>query len=242
MEPWESCAGVVHRRSAPVAVDATVRFWMSPAGPCRTYVEIASLLASGDAAMNPIGAVSGGIGSSVNVALATGQLAKFGEQCITLGIRDGVIWCGASALGGCTADRDLARGPAAPGQELIEDHLPDVEFRMVQVADLVPSGVRADQSLPACRAGRRGPLWASRPAGASRRWPGPRSRSWTAPSARPPRPAPARCRKRSWRRSARFGKTSRRSRSWLPTPRACATSALTPGHSRPQNEPGRCGG
>ena len=34
MEAPEYCGGIVHRRSAPVAMDATMRFWTSPVLPC----------------------------------------------------------------------------------------------------------------------------------------------------------------------------------------------------------------
>jgi len=63
IEPPESLAGVCQRCSAPLAVDATTRFWTSFCCPCRTYVEYASLVPSGDTASLPIGAMSAGIGS-----------------------------------------------------------------------------------------------------------------------------------------------------------------------------------
>jgi hypothetical protein len=34
-----------------------------------------------------------------------------------------------------------------PGQELVEHHLPDVERRLVELADPVPAGVSAEQDL-----------------------------------------------------------------------------------------------
>src|ERR1700716_1121781 len=79
-------------------------------------------------------------------SLAPRQLADLGEQSTALGVLVRVIG-GAFPGRGRVARWDQPPGPPAPGQELVQHHLPHVELGPVQAADRVPPGVGPDQYL-----------------------------------------------------------------------------------------------
>jgi hypothetical protein len=80
-------------------------------------------------------------------ALPPWQLAELGEEGVTLGVQASVVRGDAvvDLIGRALGQQPPAAAP--PGQVLVDDHLPDVQFRMIEPVELIPALARADQHL-----------------------------------------------------------------------------------------------
>jgi hypothetical protein len=66
---------------------------------------------------------------------------------VAVGLAGRIIWRDPLVDIGAAAGRDEPSDPAARGQELVQDHLANVEFRPVHRADAPPPGMCPDQNL-----------------------------------------------------------------------------------------------